>query len=590
MQWLIYLVVFFNVVTFFRLVYTYIRRVEYYFNGDIYMMSEQELKRLERAELQEEIAEELSEVIQEYGRPLTNDELTVHGFTQARLRHAFGTTKKALLAAIELARDSLYVLGTIDRLAMHALKSEINEHLAKGGKFLLTQAGAGCVPNTEILRGLDVYEKLGFMILIFPGADPARKNPGMDKNLLFFSPALKKYHMIQDDIKIGKHVQLCSILTSMKQILPLTGMTSIANPEEVTIIGSPKQFCLPMANMNDTPGEIISTGSITNADYQSSVYFSQRTSKIAEKKHQLGAIALEFGRAGRPLTTNILFKENGDSYYRGRLIRAKTKRISKARGVSVVFPDVHPNKSLNHTRKLIKEIVPLSPVNIVLHDDIDVDSLNPHKEKHAHIGTLLTPIFENFYEESQNYVKLLHLFCNVTDAQIISTYSNHPKFIERFVASGKHTGIRDKKSYKLLHKIADKMASAVDAHGRVTKSPAQILVEILDPDLANSGRVRWLLAQESFKIKGMECGQHGHIGKQGSRSPSTKALSESLGPHVAGHSHAKEIRGLGYRVSSIYGGGENRVAYALQGPDVWDVTYAVIYDTLLTQLVSTEIS
>jgi len=546
----------------------------------------------ERQEAREKLALEISEIIKNYGRPPTNAELADEGLSQSKLRHHFGTVAKAVKAALDLVLNDLYVLGEIDTLKAELMEADVKEHYEKGGAFFLAQMGAGCFAHSEILRTLELFEKLGFFILLFPGADPARKNSGiLGKDTLFFDSRLRKYAVVQRDFKIGPHVTIGSMLTSTKQINPLTGLDNISSPYEVTIIGSPKQCITPMANLAKHPGELCSTGTITCADYSSSKYFSQRTAKIAEKKHQLGGIALEFNKeTGKPSTTNILFKDNGDTYFKGKLLRAKTKRVSKAKVPAVTLPDVHLSSTWKHLVKLIDEIRHLNPKVIFVHDDLDNESINPHKEKFAHIGTKLTPIFENYYDEAQNYVRFCERMLNTFEGQIVSVFSNHPQFLERFISAGDHVKVRDKKSYKLLHEIAKRMADAVDRFGRPNKSPTQILVEILRPDLVESGRFKWLLAHEGFNVCGIECGQHGHVGKQGSRSPSTQALLKMLGPNITGHGHFREVKGLGYRVSSIYGGGHSRPAYALKGADIWSIDYAVIYDNLHVQLVSTEIS
>ena len=94
---------------------------------------------------------------------------------------------------------------------------------------------------------------------------------------------------------INKNLCLCAIKVSAKQINPLTGLDRLTTQNEASIIvASPKVFLKYVPNMHyDIPPALMTTGAVTENNYDTDRYMSKRTSKLAENDHTYGAIIVE---------------------------------------------------------------------------------------------------------------------------------------------------------------------------------------------------------------------------------------------------------------------------------------------------------
>ena len=53
-------------------------------------------------------------------------------------------------------------------------------------------------------------------------------------------------------------------------------------------------------------------------------------------------------------------------------------------------------------------------------------------------------------------------------------------------------------------------------------------------------KVKWLSIDDDYRVEGIQCGAHGHLGANGSRG-SLEAMETAYGNSVSGHSHTPQI-------------------------------------------------
>ena len=87
-----------------------------------------------------------------------------------------------------------------------------------------------------------------------------------------------------------------------------------------------------------------------------------------------------------------------------------------------------------------------------------------------------------------------------------------------------------------------------------------------------SKRVRFLVRDESYKISGIELGQHGDRGQNGARA-SLKGLEESYGACIVGHGHSPKMERSAWMVGTAT---HMNLGYNI-GASSWLNTDALVY-------------
>lgn len=523
----------------------------------------------------DEVSQQIADCIVELGRYPTITELSqTAGVTMSAINIHFGNLSNAL-KYVAANFDLEELLFSSKSFTSEQLKTNKRE-IAKNNNFFFTNVGSGCKVDVNALNALySASHELSAIPVFLPSADPARKG-SVASNEMFFDAVLKDEVFAFDDIRLNDRVTVAAVMTSMKQLNPLTGLKSTADNKGLTIIASPKQDLEPLPNMKEYPGYLMSSGCITLPDYSTDRYMSNRTAYIAKKHHKMGAVAVSIESKKRYKFSNIIFNLDGSFFHRGKKY-LPDGTVLTAHPIATVLPDLHLGEAPQIMEFLLEEVCKLMPSKIFLHDTIDAEMVNPHHKKY-HLEKLGRK-FKTIKEE----LDFFHAFMTRLEQlpfvkEIALVASNHPDFFRRFIEDGQHAKLSNRDDYILMHELA----VAIARNTTKDKSVEEMLANLVQLD---SSKFKFLREQDSYLVEGVECGQHGHRAAQGKRNMSLTTAHQQLGASVTGHRHMAGIFKDAFGVGASFD--EKSHSYAKGGPSGWGVAMVNVYEGGVCELIHT---
>jgi hypothetical protein len=168
----------------------------------------------------------------------------------------------------------------------------------------------------------------------------------------------------------------------------------------------------------------------------------------------------------------------------------------------------------------------LSPDVVVLHDVADFDTINPHDSKNPIERYHKTKDNNTVMDEIQDALSHIGKIAHKTGAKVVVAKSNHHDFLDRWInnASWK-TDVNNAPYYLRLAQKALECESKKGLFGMLVQE-------------AEKG-VTALTENDSFKVAGFECSQHGHKGLGGSRGTPSQYRKLST-KAVTAHTHSPQ--------------------------------------------------
>jgi len=237
-------------------------------------------------------------------------EMQTRGVSNSKIRHYFGNMTKLHEFIDQEHHDDLkkFIL-TEQSIFTSSKKQELQNNLKKFNRFVITTIVSGKEVNQDFLKSIKNYCKSNnATLLLMPCADVASRKKGSKWN---FDPIVADENIVFDDIQINENLFLNSIKLSAKHINPLTGLSRIGQRNGSFVYASPKQALEYVATSplkSKTPHAIMTTGAITQSDYKTDKYMSERTSVLAENDHVMVLLLLRLNQ-NRSFTSDK-FKQN----------------------------------------------------------------------------------------------------------------------------------------------------------------------------------------------------------------------------------------------------------------------------------------
>lgn len=399
-----------------------------------------------------------------------------------------------------------------------------------GDRFIITTAVSDGKVNTKFLNSIKHYCKVNkTKLLILPIEDPAKRR---SKTEFYLSNELKDEQVIMRDTKLNNNLFISSIKISAKQINPLTGLKRIGQRNGSCIYASPKQFLetVPVSNVK-IPAVLMTTGAITESDYDSKYYFSKRTAYIAESDHILGAIIVEIKDNRVFYFRQIQADTNGSFADLGRLYNGK--KVSKFAPTAFVPGDWH---STDVDLQVIKNWYEVSKYTgckkWIIHDLYNGKAVCHHDSKKCSLQARKAIKGQlNMDTEFINIAKGIQDMRLNGIKNIVIVKSNHDEWLNRWLESGNY--VHDPYNLRTaLHlaeaqiKGCDPLKYAIETVGRLPKGLRKF--------------IKWLDRDEDYVIAKIECGAHGDLGSNGSRG-NIRNLENAYGNCVIGHAHSPAI-------------------------------------------------
>lgn len=450
-------------------------------------------------------------------------------------------------------------------------REALNDEIKKYKKFVITTVVMGKEVNKPFADSLRNYAKRNNALLIaLPCEDVVSRGKKASKTLEI-SPELSDFRVAFKDTYINNNLCLCAIKVSAKQINPLTGLDRLTVQRQASIIvASPKVFLRYVPNMHyDIPPALMTTGAVTINNYDTDRYMSKRTSTLAEGDHAYGAVIVEVEnehifhfRHVRASSYNSI-TDMGIDYLPDGSVQPMDNTV-------MVMGDSHTGYHDKELHVSIMEAALKSGVDtIFLHDIFNATSVTHHdkgkgitraiksKENKLNLKLECTAI--------RNYLN--NIILHGMDAYIVA--SNHDHMLLRWLEEGGY--VNDPLNYEMGVSLA---AAAIKGH-----DPLKYAIE--NEIGYKEDRVHWLKEDESCKVYGVECSNHGSTGANGSKG-SLQIFEKGLGNCVVAHTHSAAIIRDAYCVGTV---GVMDQGYN-KGLSSWTRTCCLIYKNGTKQLIN----
>lgn len=438
-------------------------------------------------------------------------------------------------------------------------------------RFVITTAVSGKDLNVNFYKSIKNYcKRNNALLIVMPAADKYRIQ---EKNMVF-DKTLKDELFCFSEIKLNENLFLSSILLAPKQVKPITGLSRLGQRHGSYIFASPKQF-LEYVISSDThekmPHAIMSTGCITESNYSSENYLSERSGHIADSDHVMGAIVVEI-RDNKLFHFRQIQSDNDGSFIDLAVCYRPNGKINKEE-VDVVLGDWHVGSTSEICKKAIKDMCKfLNVKDLILHDFFDGRSINHHiLNQPLKMGMRAQEKNDCLLEEIKLGGEDINWLHSLIKGNLIFVRGNHDEFLERYLLAG--TFMSDYKNQIFGLELAKSLTSNID--------PLVYAYENYG-DIKNKKRNVWLYRDSSYKIGGVELGKHGDMGFNGAKA-SLSSLERAYGSCTVGHNHGAAIHRNVFRVGTMT---HFKLDYNKKSPSTWTWTNCLQYKNGSRQLIN----
>jgi len=435
---------------------------------------------------------------------------------------------------------------------------------AHNGPVVVTAAQNNTDINRDMLAVLRNYcETRDAQLVIAPmlyNKSAFAQPDNSDGESVWFDPAIVPY-LHKDKFSVHGVTVLCGAHVLPTAKYPLSGFEGAAT-ESIVVPASTIQL-KTLARLKDQKLRVMySTGAVTGFNY-----IQRKAGTVAELNHCFSATVIEPDGRMRALTY-----QDGAIYdcIDGSTTRYTADSIERGNVSALILGDIHAEKMSADRRDAIIDLqVKMVPRYTVLHDLLDFSSRNHHNR-----GSSLF-IF-NQLQNNNTVASDLNTaidFIAQLQGNVVVVDSNHDRALTRWLDEADYRADPvNAITFLELQLTRYKMADSENwnpleywyrhAHGKVNSS------------------IRFLKPDESFRAHGIELGNHGDRGPNGSRGylQGFRAIGASM---VIGHSHSPGIAGAVYQVGVS---GNLDMGYNV-GPSSWAHAHCVVFDNGTRQIV-----
>lgn len=426
--------------------------------------------------------------------------------------------------------------------------------------------------NTEIAsafwKNLVAYaEKVGAKIVVAPILyNKAAWNQPDDVSgqNVYFDPKVKPY-MRDDRFTVHGVTVLANahVLPTAKN--PLSGFESATDAGQSIVIPASKIALKTMPRLKGEPLKIVqSTGAVTVCNY-----VQRKAGTVAELEHSYGFTVIESG--GKIRSVECMNPDDGGffDFDGNEVIEQGIKSESPA---ALVFGDIHAEKlPLNRLDAISNLAAKVNPCNVIFHDILDFSSRNHHNRESSLFRFKADSEGQTVEDDIRKVAMVLNAFESYAP---IVVDSNHDRALERWLDEADYR--EDSQNAILFLEL--QLGRYRAAMNGEALNLLEYALEKLWPDYTDAAT--FLKPDESYKVEGIECGNHGDRGPNGARGSlqAFRAMGESM---VIGHSHSPGIAGKVYQVGVS---GSLDMGYNV-GPSSWAHAHCIIFANGQRQMV-----
>jgi hypothetical protein len=345
----------------------------------------------------------------------------------------------------------------------------------------------------------------------------------LERNADYFREAMG------DGIDLNSKISVANVNSQPQNKNPArTGMEAIHQVSETSIIHAhPRQTWTPVAkNMSGKlPRLNITTGACTHPNFG-----SNDLGKKAKWNHQYGFARVDIIDNNLYLARLVPVQKNGTFIDLGQIYRPG-KRGKRANVAALVLGDLHGRQidpmAWDASLEMITE---MRPERVIIHDDIDGQTFNPHEQEDpfymarlAEIGK--SKVYDELRESSNRAKDLSKKF---PKTQFFYVPDNHGDFIYRWAMQNSNKITPE--NFKFYLEFGAELIKRADER----EVAFETAMRMMGPYNSN---IHFLKNGEDLKIGGYQLGAHGHKGKNGGKG-TARSMKDAYAKVISGHGHA----------------------------------------------------
>ncbi|PWT75521.1 MAG: hypothetical protein C5B59_08565 [Bacteroidetes bacterium] len=392
------------------------------------------------------------------------------------------------------------------------------------------------------------------------------------ENTLWFDPAFAQY--ISDErIELAPGLLWAGNMNILPtEDNPISGLETYGGSTSV-VFPHTKIEMRSIATTPDMPVKMIyTTGTVTQMNY-----LQKKLGIKAEHHHRYAFLLVEVDSQGNWWVRQVAARKNGHNIQDLNVVAEGGKIISTDAAIeAVTWGDLHStNVQPEVVEASLNMLDELRPKYQFLHDILEGVSINRHYVKHAPLPHLyfhrwlrgLHRVEEELSRSKEVVERYLRPWCKTVVAD-----SNHDGYwLESWL--NKYDYRYDPANAELFLRLQTYMYEQIRA-GSVPKN-VNLIQRVMEVEAGiKPGAIKFLLPDESFEIREVECGMHGHLGPDGAfGSPSNLAKigkkATTAHTHSCGIYHGLYVAGTSSKLTRDWD-------YTV-GPSSWSHSHVVLY-------------
>jgi len=389
---------------------------------------------------------------------------------------------------------------------------------------------------------------------------------------LWFDPAIKEY-VSDARIELAPGLTWCGNMNILPtEDNPISGLETYGGSSSI-IFPHTKLEMRSIATTPDIPVKMIyTTGAVTLMNY-----LQKKLGIKAEHHHRYAFLLVEVDPEGNWWVRQVAARKNGRVIQDlNVLIENGAVTSNSAKVEAITWGDLHATVSqpevVNASMQMLDT---LKPKYQFLHDVLEGISINRHYIKHAPLPHLyfsrwlrgLHRVEEELKRSRVILERYLRPWC-----QTVAPDANHDaRWLESWL--NKFDYRYDPANAELFLRMQAFMYAQI-REGKFPKNVNLMQYAMEKEAGLKAGAVKFLLPDESFTVKEVECGMHGHLGADGAfGSPSNLSRigkkATTAHTHSAGIYHGLYVAGTSSRLTE----GWNYT----QGPSSWSHSHVIEY-------------
>src|SRR5208337_956718 len=352
---------------------------------------------------------------------------------------------------------------------------------------------------------------------------------------------------------------------------PLSGLETYAGPASV-IFPHTKIEMRSIATTVDVPVKFMyTTGAVTLMNY-----IQKKAGLKAEHHHRYAFLIVEVDSDGNWWVRQVAARKNGRVIQDlNILVNGGSVQSTHFQVEAITWGDLHATMSEPSVVSASHEMLDaLHPNYQFIHDLMEGASINRHTRKHKDNHEAFDRWMRGLHrvdEEVKQTKALLDTYLRPWCQTVIPDANHDRKWFKLWLREFDYRV--DPANAELFLRLQDFMYSEIRA-GKLSKNVNLTEYVFTHEAGLEPGKVKFLLPDETFTVKEVECGMHGHLGPNGLfGTPSNLSkigTKATIGDkHTAGIYHGLFVAGTSTKLTKDWG-------YTV-GPSAWSWSHVVLY-------------